>query len=242
MKWVLLPGMDGTGLLLADLLPELLQHELRVKTLAANDILVLSLPMSGPQDYATLAEHIRPQLPKTDFMLLAESFSGGIAARLALQGCAHLQGVVFVAAFLSAPTPRLVQLAACLPLARLARLPLSSWLFRGFFLGFGATPEQIKACRQAITAVPASILKARLQVIARSQYHYQPMRAKSHIPAVYIQARHDRLIAKHKYLEFKQAFANIRLRTLSGPHFILQAQPKESALCIINAFKLLSDK
>ena len=101
MTLVLLPGMDGTGLLFAALLAELNEIE----------TLVLALPQTGPQDYATLAEYIRPQLPQADFILLAESFAGGIAAQLSQQECAHLQGVIFVAAFLSAPKKRLTQLA-----------------------------------------------------------------------------------------------------------------------------------
>lgn len=46
MKLILLPGMDGTGMLFEPLLREL--REL--------DTEVVPLPNSGPQDYASLAE------------------------------------------------------------------------------------------------------------------------------------------------------------------------------------------
>lgn len=57
MKLVLLPGMDGTGILFKQLLANI----------QGIDVLVLSLPMEGSQDYQSLARKILKSLPELLF-------------------------------------------------------------------------------------------------------------------------------------------------------------------------------
>lgn len=57
MKLVLLPGMDGTGILFKQLLANI----------QGMDVLVLSLPMEGSQDYQSLARKILKSLPELRF-------------------------------------------------------------------------------------------------------------------------------------------------------------------------------
>ena len=59
------------------------------------------MPKLGPQDHASLAKFIKEQLPAEDYVLLAESFAGGIGPELVKLKPKHLKGVIFVASFLS---------------------------------------------------------------------------------------------------------------------------------------------
>lgn len=228
MKLVLLPGMDGTGILFKQLLANI----------QGIDVLVLSLPMEGSQDYQSLAENILQRLPDQDFILVAESFSGGIAAILSQRKISYLKGLIFVASFLSGPRKMGAHLASFLPLRFLAHLPFSNIVYRIFFLGKDAGLKEIELFKEAIGEVPTCTLQSRLKVIAQAKYDG----FTSNVPAVYIGAAQDMLVPSEKRFEFVKAYTDITFSALDGPHFILQANPKESATAIINAINLLSNK
>ena len=104
-KLVLLPGMDGTGELFEEFLSNF-----------DGDYIVIPLPQSGSQDHVFLANIIKEQLPTEDFVLLAESFAGGIIPELLRQNNPHLKGVIFIASFLSSPNQLLLSIAKFLPI------------------------------------------------------------------------------------------------------------------------------
>lgn len=228
MKLVLLPGMDGTGLLFEPLLPHI--HNI--------EVLVLPLPNNGAQDYKTLAAYVVERLPKEDFILVAESFSGGIAAHLSQQSLPHLKGIIFVASFLSAPKKALAYLASFLPIRQLAQLPFSGVVHRFLFLGKEAGTKEIELFKSALDSVTGSALKLRLMVIAQSGYDG----FKSGVPVVYLAATQDRLVPAMKKQEFVQAYTSIAFAEIDGPHFILQANPKDSAAAILKAANLIVSK
>ena len=91
--------MDGTGELFEGFLSNF-----------DGDYIVISLPQSGPQDYASLANIIKEQLPTDDYILLAESFAGGIVPELLKLKLPKMKGVIFVASFLSSPNKYLLSL------------------------------------------------------------------------------------------------------------------------------------
>lgn len=225
LKLVLLPGMDGTGKLFDGLIAEL--PEL--------DVLSIPLPQQGPQDYESLCQQLTPQLPREPFVLLAESFSGGIAARLTQAEIPQLAGVIFVASFLSSPRPWLARLAAQLPIKLLARLPCSNMVFRHFFLGTEATEQLSETFRASIHSVPEKVLSTRLAVIA----HATPAPLISELPAVYIQAEHDKLVPAQQKELFLQAYPNISILSIPGPHFILQANPRAAAEAVTLSLRRL---
>lgn len=228
MKLVLLPGMDGTGMLFGSLLANI----------QGKEVIVLPLPNEGAQDYKSLSQYILKRLPKEDFILVAESFSGGIAAQLSQQIVPHLKGIIFVASFLSAPTKLMAHFASLLPIRHLTHLPFSGIVYRLFFLGKDAGNKEIELFRRAIDATPVRALKLRLKVIAQAKYDG----FKSAVPAVYIGAAHDMLVHPRKRLEFVQAYSDITFAELDGPHFILQAKPKDGAIAITEAVRLLTGK
>lgn len=220
--------MDGTGILFGRLVPNIQGLE----------VLVLPLPNEGPQDYKSLSECILKLLPDQDFIIVAESFSGGIAALLSQQVIPHLKGIIFVASFLSAPKRIIANFSSFLPLRFLAHLPFTGVVYRHFFLGKNAGKDEIKLFKSAIDAAPSKTLKLRLKIIAQSKYDG----FQSSVPVVYISAAQDKLVHLEKRLEFVQAYTDVKFSELDGPHFILQAKPKESAAAIVEAVGLLTSK
>jgi pimeloyl-ACP methyl ester carboxylesterase len=211
---VLLPGMNGTGELFAEFL-----------SYYDGDHLVISLPESGPQDHATLASVINQQLPNESYILLAESFSGGIVPELLKLNPIHIKGVIFVASFLSSPRSYLIGLAKLLPIKALVSLPLTNIAHSLLFLGQEASKEILSKFVSAIESIPKQVLSSRLEVMKKQQIP----QITFDIPAIYIRALSDRLISPKKSQEVANVFKQVEFVEIEGPHFILQAKPKETA-------------
>lgn len=95
---VLLPGMDGTGLLFRWFLEALPED---VETV------VLSYPTRVFAGYDALVDLVRGRLPvDRRFVMVAESFSGPVALRIAAEMPKGLIGLVLVASFVSGPAGR----------------------------------------------------------------------------------------------------------------------------------------
>lgn len=216
--------MDGTG----DLFTEFLSYY-------DGDYLVIPLPESGPQEHATLASVINKQLPTEDYVLLAESFAGGIVPELLKLNPSHMKGVIFVASFLSSPNKYLLQIAKRLPIKSLASAPLSTIFHKFLLLGQGASKELLSKFITVTKSIPDLVLKNRLEIMSQQRL---PI-TTSDIPSIYIQALSDRLISSKKGREFTKVFSNIKYIEIEGPHFILQAHPKESARLVTEAISLI---
>ena len=59
------------------------------------------------------------------------------------------------------------------------------------------------------------------------------------LPVGYIQATSDRLVRSNKINNFRDTFKNIIIKTINGPHFILQANPIACAVAITELVHLL---
>ncbi|ABC27609.1 conserved hypothetical protein [Hahella chejuensis KCTC 2396] len=223
-KLVMLPGMDGTGELFGPFLECLPNVQAQV----------IPLPQTGPQDYDSLASHVREQLPDDEFYLLAESFSGPIGAILAADATPGLRGVIFVATFLSIPSPLAVCIGRRLPLHRMMRLPFSSWTQRRLLLGSDVGDDFLQRFNAAVRTVPPNTLKARLKSLQQLHWRHEP----APIPSIYLQASDDYLVSPGKVQEIQQYFPNNRLMRIKGPHFLLQANPAACARTLLDTFAI----
>jgi pimeloyl-ACP methyl ester carboxylesterase len=223
MMLILIPGLDGSG----NFFEPFLDHYGRAQAQ------VIPLPQSGPQDYAALTEYVLQHLPDNkDYVLLGESFGGAIAANLALRNLPRLKGVVFVAAFLSPPAWWATLLGLVLPLEATIPTPLGRMLLRFLLAGPQASMQTMSWVQSVVGATPARIIKARIHAI-RSM---PAPRGKTAIPALYLCASHDRLIAAGKFAEFSRHFSDLKLLKLESPHLILPARPEDCAKAIRRMF------
>ncbi|WP_223789108.1 alpha/beta fold hydrolase [Marinicella meishanensis] len=216
MKLVLIPGMDGTGELFGPLLA----------ALPDQDCLVLPLPATGPQDYATLVQKIHAELPTEPCVLMGESFAGPIAAQLS--ALPQVQAVIFVATFLSAPSRLLLSLARWLPISGMMRMPGANGVLRVLMLGREASGPFLKQFKTVVEQVDDQTLKNRMVAMQK----LDPKLARVNKPAIYLQPAHDRLVPKSKAIAFKQHFPAIQIQAIAGPHFILQSKPNQAAALI----------
>jgi pimeloyl-[acyl-carrier protein] methyl ester esterase len=224
---VLLPGLDGTGLLFRRLLSAL-PNELQAK--------VVSYPNQA-LDLEQLAAHVLRQLPAQRVVLLAESFSGLVALTLLANAAARIRAVIFVGAFAEPPRPFLLRLA---PLASQAGgwvRSIPSFFLRRYCLGPEANAEQLNELRQAIGAVAPDVLAQRLALIAK-RHSFGPL--SSGVPAYYLKASTDKLVPASCATWFEQRFKPCGIEELRGPHFLLQANPRDSAAVIARVLRTLA--
>ena len=207
LKIILLPGMDGTGKLF-----EPFRSSLPASTI------VVSLPQSGSQTYEVLANHIAEQLPNEEFIIVAESFSGPIAALLAEKYLENLKAIVFVATFLSCPKPVLVSLAKLIPLKSLLSIPFAKVLISRYLLAGFNYATFITALKE----VPNSILKERLSSIRTLNM----VKRRSNLRALYLRASSDCLVSSSQIGLFQKSFPNLQVECVQGTHFLLQSNPK----------------
>ena len=150
-RLVVLPGMDGTGLL-----PDAFFAALGSDFPAT----VLTYPTDSPLNYAELADRLGLLLPADEpYFLLGESFGGPLAVALAATQPAGLRGLVLCASFLRYP------ITALRPMARLARFaPTHTSLTRSlawFLLGKCSTAAFRRSLAASLASVSAAALRKR---------------------------------------------------------------------------------
>ncbi len=174
------------------------------------------------------------KLPQEPFVVLAESFSGGISTYILEAKPYHLKGVIFVASFISPPRPLLLFLMQMVPLKRVVNFPIPKYLLKLFLLGCEATDELILEFLQTIREVPEHLLTQRVSQIRTMALPINSVEK----PVAVIEAADDRLVDRAHSLELLQRYEGASHYKLAGPHFILQAKPRSAAELI---FRLVSN-
>ncbi len=216
---MLLPGMDGTG----DLFAPFLEYY-------PGPTVVIPLPIGRDQDHRSLAKAIETQLPNEPFVLLAESFSGGIVPHL-LGSNKNIQGIIFVASFLSSPNRFLLHVAKTLPLTALLKFPGIKLFVQPLLFQNKASKTLYRTFVKSVESIPQEILVKRLSSCLTLS---TPTKQKFDGPVIYFKAKHDKLINQKKAEEVCQVFSNTKIINLEGPHFLLQTMPESSAKTIRN--------
>jgi len=220
VKLVLLPGMDGTG----ELFETFLNHY-------KGDVQVIPLPSQGKQNYARLADEIAKVLPKEEFILLAESFSGGLVEPLINKAGDRIKAVIMVVSFLSPPNKLILTLSKLLPVKLFAAIPMATMAHRLLFLGDDASPQLIDQFTKVIKKLPKKLLEQRIEAISSLKLPTQKMDT----PLVYIQAGQDKLIRAEKFQEIEQCFVDASLYQIDGPHFLMQTKSEAVARVVEEA-------
>lgn len=217
---VLLPGMDGTGLLFEPFL-RALPPELSVQ--------VVSYPGHDVLTYEDLESFVLDALPfEGRLVLLGESFSGPLAVSLAARLAGRVSGLVLCCTFVQNPRPAFAVLK---PLARLISpqvLPLG--FTARLLLGPYATPGLRTLLRNALAQVSPAVLRARLEAVVVVKASAALASVK--VPVVYLQATQDALVPARAAQLALKACPAMRVMPIRGPHCLLQAAPAETAAVV----------
>jgi pimeloyl-ACP methyl ester carboxylesterase len=167
--------------------------------------------------------------------LVAESFSGPLAVKLAESGrFSNLRAVVLVASFLRPPRA-IPWWASRVIRPGLFRLKPPRAFLRWALLGSDASDEQVAGLRAAIASVSPTVLAARLRSIA--SLDVSGAFARSRVPTLYIRGRRDRLVPASVLDEMIRLRHDLEHEALDAPHLVLQRCPAESAR-LVSSFLL----
>ena len=215
----MLPGLDGTGTLLAQFAETVRPHFASVT--------IIAYPRDQALGYAALERLAREALPRDEpFVLLGESFSGPVALAIAADPPPELQGVVLSTSFARCPWRTLrpfAPLATWLPV-RAAPTPLLAW----WLLGRWATPEWNARLEQSLASVSPDVLRSRVQSALRAAVAID----RVSVPVLYLRATQDRLMPSAASACIAAATPRTTVVDIQGPHLLLQAAPEASAHAI----------
>jgi len=218
MRALILPGLDGTGKLLTDFV-EALEPDIPAD--------VVSYPSDVAMDYEQLAGLVEKFLPEGKFLLIAESFSGPIAIRLAVKLPERFVGLVLCATFAKSPYTWLKPFRGLLDLP----LPIPAiGLIDKFTMGRWITPNWKDRIMVAVKALRPEVARKRLSEVLAVDASTDL--ANINNPILYLQASEDRLVPRRAWLHIRSVAPRARLATIEGPHFLLQAKPNGAAEAI----------
>jgi len=226
MKWpsnhklVLLPGLDGTGLMFEpfkNVFPNLEQLQ------------IISYPVDQKLNYDELLEIVKKQLPKSQkFILLAESFSGPLAAKLLDHP--NLHAAIFCASFVKSPRPFISKIMNYLPTSLLFKISLPSLILRFACLGYKCPASTVDFTKISIQKVNSEVLAFRFGLLRKiDELNYV---AKSHKPILCLVPSKDKLVPLSCSEDIKKANNSVYIEKIKGAHFLLQSSPEESVRAI----------
>jgi len=225
MELILLPGMDGTGILFKPFLKSL-PKDISTK--------VINYPCNQALSYKELISYVNKQLPKDkEYILLAESFSGPIAHKLARNE--ELKAIIFVASFIQPPN-KLLALSKILPISFFIPKQLPDILLK-FLLGPLASKEIYKLVNESLLEVNKHVLSFRLKEMAELPKKSNESISKSN----YIQAISDNLVSQQQAVKIEQVSKESTIYQVEGSHFILQVNPKKCSEIVQKEIDLLSN-
>jgi pimeloyl-[acyl-carrier protein] methyl ester esterase len=210
MEWVLLPGLDGTGILFDDF-AELSGMREEVSVVRYDPGLVAG--------YDEHVEQASGQLPEGRQILIAESFSGPIALRLAQRYPDRVRAVVLCASFVLSPVG---PWGRVFPWDILFRIPPPEWAIRRWLIG--DHPTVLPDFYKALALVSPRVLAARCEAMAQLEVdNFHPVG----IPVLALWALRDALVSRRNGEAIQQVCRRVRNTEIDGPHLVIQCRPRE---------------
>ncbi len=213
---VLLPGMHGTGELLADLVGQLEQRR---------SVHVITYPEQEALGYAALIPLVRQRLPDGPCVILGELFSGPIAIALAAT-LPQVAGLILAVSFARRPV-----VAAVAPYARLFDprwLPRS--VINAALFGSTGTLDQRTQLHRILARLGRRALQARGVDAARVDTLAELAAVKC--PILYLQGLRDRLIPRRCLDEIVRVRPGAKIAQVDAAHMLLCTHAVEAAALI----------
>lgn len=214
---VLLPGLDGTGLLFSDFVSALGREF---------ESIVVRYPTDQSLSYAELESLVRALLPADrPFVLLGESFSGPIAIAISASRPRGLVGLILCGSFARYPRRLLAKLRMLVPV-----IPV-----KGRFVSLvgrvanrrGVSPALRSRLREVAAKVSSGVLRARIGEVLRVDV--RDKLSEIDVPILYLRASYDGVIRRRASEEIQRLAPRVRVVEFDAPHFLLQASAIQAA-------------
>lgn len=231
IELVFLPGLDGTGLSygpLGDVMPENIR------------VTVVRYPADQKLSFAELVQCAYEQLPHNKpLVLIAESFSGPITICLASSFPSNIKGIIFCATFMKFARPFLLGPTKYIPFEFFLSKRMPDFLLYFLVGGKPFSDKLTPLFRQLEKLINPEVIAHRIRMLKNIDATVDARTLS--LPCCYIQGTQDKLIPARCIVPFKQYLPGLVVKSVDGPHGILQAQPEECAEIIMEFVKGLSE-
>jgi pimeloyl-ACP methyl ester carboxylesterase len=184
--------------------------------------------------YAELEGLVRRSLPQAGrYVVLAESFSGPIAIRLAADPPPGLAGVILCGTFAKNPFPWLRAVRALA-----VRIPFKSlprWLRAPLLWGSSDPNRAPPQAERASAAVAKVVIRRRLREVLTVDVTARL--ADITVPTLILEATRDRILPRSAARLLAQRIRRGEVAEIDGPHLLLQSRPAESAAAVLRFLK-----
>ena len=191
----------------------------------------MALPVGRCHGSDELAGWLAGRLPADrPYALVAESFSGPLAIRVASRRPALLTHLVLVATFLRSPLQRWLAPFGRLAGPALLTRPPPGLAVRALLAGLDAPSSVVAAVRDAVANLPPEVAaeRARAALSADEAGAF----ASLTLPTLWIPPSADRLLRPGHADDARASRPDTRIVSVDGPHLILQRRPRECLAAI----------
>jgi pimeloyl-ACP methyl ester carboxylesterase len=227
LKIVLLPGLDGTGMLFSPftkVLPEALTP------------IIISYPKDLPLDYDDLDYYLAEQIPAEEpFVILGESFSGPLALRFAAKNPKNLVAVILCATFIENPVSKMSACFSPVLAEKMFQLPLPPFFIRHLLLGKDAPDEMMDTFREVLNAMNPQVLAARIKSVFAVNAKQALLDCSK--PILYLLATRDQLLSRKSFEQIQSLRPDVEVAAIDAPHLLLQCAPQQASGAIQSFLK-----
>lgn len=219
---VLLPGLDGTGNLFANFLPEL-PPEMKVK--------VAAYPSQKFLSYPELVSWLADIVPKDEpYVLFGESYGSPLAVMFAAERPANLGALILCVGFVSNPVKAWGILPRLLARPLFFRFHPPDFAMDYFLAGRGAPGSLRAAVNRATRSVRADVLAKRARACVDCDATREIRQVQ--VPLLFLQATKDRLVGKDCLREIQRLHPETIAVSIRAPHLLLQREPRLAAQAV----------
>lgn len=211
---VMLPGLDGTGLLFKPFIKALPSC---IKPI------VINYPTDIKLGYDELLPIVIKALPKNEpFILLGESFGGPLSILVAATQPLGLKAIILCASFVTCPQKLVPKWAGLLILAIPFRASTIVAKINAFFGGYNSDEMQI-----ALSSVKPEVFAYRLREVIK--VNVEAELATCNLPVLYMHGKRDFLVPSANFERIKKIKPDVQYVQLDADHMVLQTQPDQAA-------------
>lgn len=213
---VFMPGFDGVGELRAEFVAALSAHA------PARSITYPNRVLESLNGYARFAA--AQVAPESRPLLVAESFSGLVAARWAAKD-PHVAGIVLCGAFASCPVPW-ASFGATIPgVAQFVGANFMSPV--GFISTDPARRRWSNGLSEALRSLDRNVLGERMRIIAGDDVSGDLAAIRA--PLIVAQFEDDLVIGREARARLEAACTGAAVVRIPGPHYTIEIRPRETA-------------
>jgi pimeloyl-[acyl-carrier protein] methyl ester esterase len=215
-SFILMPGLDGTGL----------SFEPFLKFIPDNvHITVIRYPTDKLLSFEETVECAAAQVfPGQPGVVIAESFSGPVAVEMIASGRVAAKALVLCATFAKSPHPIIWSIIRFLRLSRLIRADMPALFFKIVLGDNRLIASLVPLWKKVHADVPAQTMEHRLGLI--NQVDVTSSLKKLSLPCLYLQATDDWIVSSSSLTDFKRNIPHLLIQRIKAPHFVLQAAPQ----------------